>query len=192
MLKILKARFQQNVNWELPDTQAGYREDRGARDPTANIYWILEKAREYRKTFTFASLTTLKPFTMWITTNLFKILQEMGISDHVSYLLRNMYGSQEAIVRTKHGATDWLKIMKGECQGYIPSSPLFNLYAEYIMRNARQDEAQAQIKIAERNMNNLRYADDTICRKWRRTKGPLDESEREEWKSWFKTQHLGN
>ena len=101
----------------------------------------------------------LKPLTLWITTN-WKVLQEMGIPDHFTYLLRNLYANQEATGRTGHGTTDWFKIGKGVHQGCILSPCLFNFYAEYIMRNARLDEAQDGIKIAQRN-NNLRYADDT-------------------------------
>ena len=122
-----------------------------------------------------------KPVTVWITAN-WKILKEMGIPDHLTCLLRNLYASQEATVRTGHGIKDWFQIRKGVCQGYILSPCLLNLYAEYIMGNARLDEAQAGIKIARRNINNLRYADDTTPygRKRRRTKEALDESEREE------------
>ena len=101
-----------------------------------------------------------KPLTVWITTN-WKILQEMGILDHLTCLLRNLYAGQEATVRTGHGTTDWFQIEKGICQGCILSPYLFNLYAEYVMGNAGLDEAQAGIKIAGRNINNLRYADDT-------------------------------
>ena len=100
-----------------------------------------------------------KPLTVWITTN-WKILKEMGIPDHRTCLLRNLYAGQEASVRTGHGTTDWFQIRKGACQGRILSRCLFNLYAEYIMWNARLDEVQARIKIARRNINNLRYADD--------------------------------
>ena len=102
----------------------------------------------------------LKSWTMWITTNCEKFL-EIGKPDHLTYLLRNPYAGQEATVRTGDGTTDWFQIGKGVCQGCILSPSLFNLYAEYIMRNARLDEAQAGIKIARRNINNLRYADDT-------------------------------
>ena len=102
-----------------------------------------------------------KPLTVWITIN-WKILKEVRIPDHLTCLLRNLYAGQEAIVRTGHGTTDWFQIRKGVCQGYILSPCLFNLYAEYIMSNARLDEAQAGIKIAGRNVNNLRYADVTI------------------------------
>ena len=103
----------------------------------------------------------LKPLTVWITKKLWTILKEMEIPDHLTCLLRNLYVGQEATVRTGHGTTDWVKIWKGVCQGCILSPCLFNLYAEYIMRNARLDEAQAGIKIAGRNINNLRHSDDT-------------------------------
>ena len=116
-----------------------------------------------------------------------KILKEMGIPDHLTCLLRNLHAGQEGTVRTGHRTTDWFQIWEGVCQGCILSPCLFNFYAEYIMRNAGLDEAQAGIKIARRNINNLRYADDT--RKWRGTKKPLDESKRGEWKNWLKIQH---
>ena len=108
---------------------------------------------------TSALSTMPKPLAVWITTN-WKILKEMGIPDHLTCLLRNLYAGQEASVRTGHGTTDWFQSRKGACQGYILSPCLFNLYAEYIMQNARLDEAQAGIKTAWRNINNLRYADD--------------------------------
>ena len=130
----------------------------------------------------------LKPLTVWITTN-WKILKEMGIPDHITCLLRNLYAGQEATVRTGHGTTNWFQVGKGVLQGSILSPCLFNLCAEYIMLNARLDEAQVGIKIAGRNINNLRYADHPYGRKWRRTKEPLDESERGEWKT--RVQSLG-
>ena len=102
-----------------------------------------------------------KPLTVWITTNLWTIFKEIGIPDHLTCLQRNLYAGQEATVRTGHGTRDCFQIGKGVCQGCILSPCLFNLYAEYIMRNAGLDESQAGIKIAERNINNLRYADDT-------------------------------
>ena len=107
-----------------------------------------------------------KPLTVWITTN-WKVVQEMGKPDHLPWLLRNLYAGQEATVRTRHGKTDWFQIGKGVCQGCILSPCLFNLYAEYIMRSAGLDEAQAGIKIARRSINNLRYADDTTL--WQKT-----------------------
>ena len=114
-----------------------------------------------RKIRTSTSLTTPKPLTVWITTN-WKILIEMGIPDHLTCLLRNLYAGQEAIVRTGHGTTDWFQIGKGGHQGCILSPCLFNLHTEYIMQNPALDEAQAGIKIAGRNTNNLRYAVDTM------------------------------
>ena len=108
-------------------------------------------------------MTTPKLLTVWITTN-WKILKELEITDHLTCLLRNLYASQEATVRTEHGTTDWIQIGKGVRQGCILSPCLFNFYAEYIMRNAGLDEAQAGIKIAGRNISNLRHADDTTLR----------------------------
>ena len=126
--------------------------------PTAAGSW--KKQESFRKTSISALLTMPKPLTVWITTN-WKILKEMGIPDHLTCLLRNLYAGQEATVRTGHGTTDWFQIGKGVRQGCILSPCLFNFYAEYIMRNAGLDEAQAGIKTAGRNINNLRYADDT-------------------------------
>ena len=160
MLKILQARLQQYVNYKDPDVQAGFRKGRGTRDQIANLHCIIEKAREFQKNIYFCIIDYAKPLTVWITTN-WKILQEMGIPDHLTCLLRNLYACQEATLRTGHGTIDWFQIGKGICQGCILSLCLFNLYAEYIMRNARLEEAQAGIRIAGRNINNLRYADDT-------------------------------
>ena len=121
-----------------------------------------KKQESSRKTPISALLTMLKPLTVWMDHNqLWKILKEMGIPDHLTCLLRNVYAGQEATVRTGHGTTHWLQMGKGVRQGCILSPCLFNLYAEYIMRNAGLEEAQAGIKIARRNTNNLRYADDT-------------------------------
>ena len=119
-----------------------------------------KKQESSRKTSISALLTMPKPLTVWITIN-WKILKEMGIPDHLTCLLRNVYAGQEATIRTRHGTMDWVKIWKGACQDCILSSCLFNFYAEYIMRNAGLDEAQAGIKFAWRNINNLRYAADT-------------------------------
>ena len=119
-----------------------------------------KKRDSSRKPSTSLLLITPKPLTVWITTN-WKILQEMGVPDHQTCLLRNLYAGQEATVRTGHGTTDWFQIRKGVCQGCILSPWLFNLYAEYILRNAGLDEAQAGIKTAGTNINNLRYAHDT-------------------------------
>ena len=160
MLKILQAKLQQYVNHEIPDVQDGFRKGRGTRDQIANICWIIEKAREFQKNIYFCFIDYAKAFDCVDHKKLWKILKEMGMPDHLTCLLRNLYSGQEATVRTGHGTTDWFQIGKGLCQGCI-LSPLFNLYSEYIMRNTGLDEAQAGIKIARRNINNLRYADDT-------------------------------
>ena len=117
--------LQQHVNWELPDVQAGFRKGRGTRDQIAKIFWI-------RKTSTSALLTTPKPLNVWTTTNYGKILQEMGIPEHLTCLLRNLYAGQEATVRARHGTVDWYQIGKGVCQGCILSPCLFNLFAESV------------------------------------------------------------
>ena len=161
MLEILQVRLQQNVNRELPDVHAGFRKGRGTRDQIANIRWIIKKAREFQKNIYFCLTDYANTFDCVDHNELWKILQEMGIPDHLICLLRNLYAGQETTVRTGRGTTDWFQIGKGVCQGCILSPCLFNLYAEYIMRNARLDEAQAGIKIAGRNINNLRYAGDT-------------------------------
>jgi len=161
MLKILQARLQQYVNRELPDVQAGFRKDRGTRDQIANIRWIMEKAREFHKNIYFCFIDYAKAFDCVDHNKLWKILQEMGIPDHLICLLRNLYAGQEATVRIGHGTTDWFQIGKGVRQGCILSLSLFNFYAEYIMRNAGLEETQTGIKISRRNINNVRYADDT-------------------------------
>ena len=161
MLKIFQARLQQYVNWELLDVQAGFRNGRGTRDQTANICGIIEKSKEFQKNIYSCFIEYAKAFDFVDHNKLWTILKEMGIPDHLTWLLRNLYAGQEATVRTGHGTMDWFKTGKGVCQGYILSSCLFKLYAEYIMQNAWPDEAQAGIKIAERNIYNFRYADDT-------------------------------
>ena len=152
---------QQYVNHELPDIQAGFRKGRGTRVQIANICWIIEKARELQKNIYFCFIDYAKAFDCVDHNKLWKILKEMATPDHLTCLLRNLYAGQEATVRTGHGTTDWFQIRKGVHQGCTLSPCLFNLYAEYIMQNAKLDEAQAGIKIAGRNINNLRYADDT-------------------------------
>ena len=144
-----------------PDAQAGFRKGRGTRDQIANICWIIKKARECQKNTTSALFVYAKAFDCADHNKLWKILKEMGIPDHLNCLLKNLYARQEAAVRTGHGTMDWFQIGKGVHQGCILSPCLFNLYTEYIMRNARLDEAKAGIKITRRNINNLRYADDT-------------------------------
>ena len=143
------------MNRELPDVQAGFKKGRGTRDQIANICWIIEKAREFQKNIYFCFIDYAKAFDCVDHNKLWKILEEMGMPDHLTCLLRNLYAGQEATVRIRHGTTDWLQIGKGVCQGCILSPCLFNLYAEYIMQNARLDEAQAEIKIARRSINNL-------------------------------------
>ena len=137
------------MNRELPDVQAGFRKGTGTRDQIANICWIIEKAREFQKNIYFCFIDYAKALTVWDTIN-WKIFKEMGIPGHLTCLLRNLYVGQEATVRTGHEITDWFQIGKGVHQGCILSPCLFNLYSEYIMRNAVLDEAQAGIKIAGR------------------------------------------
>ena len=134
---------------------------RGTRDQIANIRWIMEKAKEFQKNIHFCFIDYAKAFDCVDHNKLGKILKEMGIPDHLTCLLRSLYAGQETTVRTGHGTADWFQIGKGVHQGCILSPCLFNFYAEYIMRNAGLEEAQAGIKIAGRNINNLRYADDT-------------------------------
>ena len=149
------------VNCELADVQAGFRKGQGTRDQISNICWIIGKAREFHKNIYFYFVDYAKPFDYVDHNKLWKILKEMGIPELLTCLLRNLYAGQEATVRTGHGTTDWFQITKGVCQGCILSPCLYNLYAQYIMRNAGLEEAQAWIKISGRNINNLRYADDT-------------------------------
>ena len=144
------------MNQELPDVQAGFRKGRGTRDQIANIHWIIEKAREFQKNIYFCFIDYAKDFDCVDHHKLWKILKEMGIPDHLTCLLRNLDAGQETTVRTGYRTRDWFQTGKVIHQGCILSPCLFN-----IMQNARLDEAQAEIKIARRNINNLRYADDT-------------------------------
>ena len=161
MLKILQAKRQQYMNREPPNVQAGFRKGRGTRNQIANIRWIIRKAKEFQKNIYFCFIDHAKAFDCVNHSRLWKILKEIGIPDHLTCLLRNLYECQEETVRSGHGTTDWFQIRKGLHQGCIFSLCLFNLYAEYIMQNAGLVEAQAGIKIVGRNTNNLRYADDT-------------------------------
>ena len=161
MLKILQARLQPYVSRELPDVQAGFRKSRGTRDQIDNIPWIINKARELQKNIYFCFIDYAKAFDYMDHNKLWKILKEMGIPDHLTCLLRNLYVGQKATVITGHGTTDWFQTGKGVHQGCILSPCLFNFYAEYIMRNTGLDEAQAGIKIARRNISNLSYAENT-------------------------------
>ena len=194
MLKILQAGLQQYVNCELCDVQAGFRKGRGTRDQIANILWIIKKAEEFQKNIYFCLIDYAKAFDCVDHKKVRKILKEMGIPNHLTCLLRNLYVGQQATVRTGHGTTDWFQRGKRVRQGCILSPCLFNFYAEYIMRNAGLEDSQAGIKIAGRNIKKPQ-----ICRwhhpygkKQRGTKKPLDESERGEWKSWLKAQHSEN
>ena len=149
------------MNRELQDVQAGFKKGRGTRDQIANIHCIIEKVREFQKNIYFCFIDYAKAFVCVNQNKLWKNLKEMGIPDHLTCLLRNLYAGQEATVRTGHGTTDWFQTGKGVRQGCISSPYLFNLYAEYIMRNPGLHEAQGGIKIAGRNISNLRYTDDT-------------------------------
>ena len=149
------------MNRELPDVQAGFRKGRGTRDQIANSQWIIEKAREFQKSTYFCFTDYAKAFDCVDHNKLRKILKEMEIPHHLTCLLRNLYAFQEAIVRMGHGTRYWFQFGKGVHQGCILSPCLFNLYAEYIMWSARLDEVQAGIMICRRNINNIRYTDDT-------------------------------
>ena len=161
MLKILQARLQQYMNSEFLDVEAGFRKSRGTWDQIANIHWIIKKAREFQKSIYFYFIDHAKDVDCVGHNKLWKILKEMGTPDHLTCLLRNLYAGQEATVRTGHGTTDWFQTGKGVRQSCILLPCLFNFYAEYIIRNTGLEETQAGVKIARRNINNLRYADDT-------------------------------
>ena len=149
------------MNRELPDVQAGLRKGRGTRDQIANIHWIIEKPSEFQKNICSCFIDYTEAFDCVDHNKLWKILQDMEILDHLTCLLRNLYAGQEATVRTGQGTMDWFQTGKGVCQGCVLSLCLFNLYAEYIMQNVGLVEVQVGIKIAGRNINNLRYSDDT-------------------------------
>ena len=167
------------MNQEIPDVQSGFRKGRGSRDQIVNICWIIKKVREFQKNIYFCFIDYTKAFDCVDHNILWKILKEMRLPDHLTCLQRNLYSGQEATVRTGHGTTDWFQIGKGVCicmyielcmlcilsmyigKDCILLPCLINLYAEYLMQNAGLDEAQARIKIAGRNINNLRYAGDT-------------------------------
>ena len=161
MLKTLQARLQQYMNndFQMFKLDLEQAEEPEIRLPTSA--WLQKKARELQKNIYFCFINKAKAFDCVDDNKLWKILQEMGIPGHLTCLLRNLYAAQEAIVRTGHGPADWLQIGKGLHQGCILSPCLFNFYAEHIMRNAGLEEAHAGIKIAGRNINNPRYADDT-------------------------------
>ena len=178
------------MNQELPDVQAGFRKSRGTRDQITNIHWksiewIIEKAREFQKNIYFIDYT--KSLYSVDHNKLWKILKEIRIPDHLTWLLRNLYAGQETTVRTRHEAKDWFQMGKGVRQVCILSPCLFNLYAEKCQAGWSTNWNQDCWK---------KYKSPQICRwynpygrKWRGTKEPLDESARREWKSWLKTQH---
>ncbi|CAH2293552.1 Hypothetical predicted protein [Pelobates cultripes] len=161
MFKILQARLKQYMDRELSDVQAGFCRGRGTRDQIANVRWKLEKAREFQKNIYFSLIDYSKAFDSVDHNNMWQVLKEMGVPDHLIRLLRNLYVDQEATVRTEHGTTEWFKIGKGVRQGCILSPYLFNLYAKYIIHKAGLDKSKAGINFAGRNIKNLRYADDT-------------------------------
>ena len=194
MLKILQARLQQYVNQELPDVQVGFRK---AEEPEIKFPISVgsqEKAREFQKNIYFCFIDYIKAFDCVDHKKLWKILKEMGIPDQLTSLLRNLYTGQEATVRTGHRTMDWFKIGKGVLQGCMLSFCLFNLYAEHIMWNARLDESQAGIKIARRDINNFRYADDTtlMAESKEKLKSLVMKVKEESEKSWLKTQYSKN
>ena len=168
MFKILQARLQKYLNCELPDVQVGFIKGRGTRDQIDNSHWIIEKASEFQKNIYFCFIDYAKTFDCVDHNKLWKILKEMGIPDHLTCLLRNLYAGQKATFGTGHGTTDWFQIGNGVHQGCILSPCLYNLCAEYIMRNAGLEEAQAGIRIAGRNISHLKYADDTTL--WQKAK----------------------
>ena len=159
MLKIHQARLQRYMNWELPGVQADLEKAEEPENQIADVRWIVEKPRELQKNICFIDYA--KAFDCVDHKKLWKIFKEMGVPDHLTYLLRNLYAGQEATASTGNGTTDWFQIGKGVRQGCVLSPCLFNLYAEFIMLNAGLNEAQAEIKIAGINISNLRYADYT-------------------------------
>ena len=165
LVKICSNRLQRYINQELPYEQAGFRKDRGTRNQIANIYGIIEKACEFRKISTSASLTTLKPLTIWITINCGKFL-EMGIPDLLTCLLRNLYVGQEAIIRTLHETTDWFQIGKRVQQGSLLSPHLFNLYASRV----HHEKCQAGWLTSWNQDCQEKYQQSQICR-WCHSKG---------------------
>ena len=181
MLKVLQSRLQQYVNCELGDVQAGFRKDRGTRDQIANIRWIIKKAKEFQKNIYFCFTDYAKAFDCVDHKKLWKILKEMGVPDHLTCLLRNLYAGQEAAVRTGHGTTDWFQIRKGVRQGCILSPCLFNLYAEYIMQNAGLYEAWLESRLlGEISITSDMEMTPPLWPNVKKNKEPLDESEKGE------------
>ena len=188
MLKILQARLQQYVDRELPDVQAWFK-GIGPRDQISNIQWIIKEARDFQKNIYFCIIDYTKAFDCVDHNKLWKILKEMGLPDHLTCLLWNLYAGQEAKVRTGHGTTDWFQIGKGVHQVFTLTPCLFNLYAEYIMWNARLGKSKAGIKISGKNT--LRFADDItlMVEREEELKSILMKVKEESEKSWLKTQY---
>ena len=183
MLKILQARLQQYMNQELPGIQAGFRKGRGTRNQTVNICWIIEKAREFQKNIYFCFIDYAKAFDCVDNNKLWKIVHEMGIPDHLTWLLRNLYAGQEATVRTRHGTMDWFQIGKGVHQA-VYCHPAYIIYMQSTSwetlgwkKHKLESRLPGEISIISDMQTTPPYD-----RKWRRTKKPLDESERGEWK----------
>ena len=176
------------MNHELPDVQARLRKGRETRDQISNICWIIKKAQEFQKNIYFCLIDYAKAFDCVDHNKLWKILKGMGIQDHLTCLLGNLYAGQEATVRTGHGTTDCFQIGEGIYPDCILSPCLLNFYAEYIMRNVSLDETQAGIKIARRKINNLRYADDTtlMAESEEKLKSLLMKVKKESEKIWLK------
>ena len=190
MLKFFQVKLQQYVNQELPDVQAGFRKGRGIRDQSANMVWSSKKQENFRKTSISALLTMPKPLTVWITTN-WKIFQDMGITDHLTCLLRNLYAGQETTVRTGQGTTDWFQIGKGVHQYCHPASLIYMQSTSWEMLDWMNRKLESgllgEISITWDMQITRHYG-----RKQRRAGEPLDESERGEWKSWLQSQHSEN
>ena len=178
---------------ELPDVQAGFRKGRGTRDQNGNIHWIMEKAREFQKNIYFCFIDYAKAFDCVDHKKLWKILKGIGIPDHLSCFLRNLYACQEATVRTGHGTTDWFQMGKGVQQGCILSPCLFNLYAEYIMWNTDRIKHRLGSKLQGKiSITSDMQMPRPLWQKQRGTKEPFDENKRREWKSRLKTLHSKN
>ena len=182
------------MNQELTDVQAAFRKSRGTRDQIASINWIIKKAREFQKNIYFCFIDYAKVFDCVDHSKLSEILQKMEIPDLLNCLLQNLHAGQEATARTGHVTMDWFQIGKGVHEGCILSPCLYHLYSQYIMRNALLVEAQAGIKIARRNINNLRYADDTtiMAESKEELRSLLMKVKEESEKSWLKIQHSEN
>ena len=194
MLKILQARLQEHVNWELPDIQAGFRKGRGPRDQIANTCWIIDKAREFQKNIYFCFIDYAEAFDCVDHNKLWKILKEMGIPDHLTCLLRYPYAGQEATVSTGHGTTDWFQIGKRVSQICVFALCLFNFLCRVHHLKSQAGWSTSWSQDCQEKYQWLQICrwHNPCSRKQRGTKEPLDESERGEWKSWLKTQDLNN